>query len=60
MLMASTITTMNMVTPPPYDPGALHAGMHGRTVKLEQDLLAKNQLIAERNRGWFEGARSWR
>jgi hydrogenase nickel incorporation protein HypB len=24
-------------------------------VKLEQDLLAKNQLIAERNRGWFEG-----
>jgi hydrogenase nickel incorporation protein HypB len=34
---------------------ALHAGMHGRTVKLEHDLLAKNQLIAERNRGWFEG-----
>ena len=24
-------------------------------MKLEQDLLAKNQLVAERNRGWFEG-----
>jgi hydrogenase nickel incorporation protein HypB len=38
-----------------YDPGAWHAGVHGRTVKLEQDLLAKNQLVAERNRGRFEG-----
>lgn len=34
---------------------AMHAGMHGRTVALEQALLAKNQLLAERNRGWFEG-----
>ncbi len=38
-----------------YDEGTLHAGVQGRTVKLEQDLLAKNQLIAERNRGRFEG-----
>ena len=38
-----------------HDPGSLHAGVHGRTVKLEQDLLAKNQLVAERNRGRFEG-----
>jgi hydrogenase nickel incorporation protein HypB len=38
-----------------HDEAALHAGIHGRTVQLEQDLLAKNQLIAERNRGWFEG-----
>ena len=29
--------------------------MHGRTVSLEQDILAKNQLLAERNRGWFAG-----
>ncbi|MEA2791091.1 MAG: hydrogenase nickel incorporation protein HypB, partial [Acetobacteraceae bacterium] len=36
-------------------PAALHAGIHGRTVQLERDLLAKNQLVAERNRGWFEG-----
>ena len=34
---------------------ALHAGMHGRTIALEQDILAKNQVLAERNRGWFEG-----
>jgi len=41
---------------PAADPRAvLHAGMHGRTVTLEQDILAKNQALAERNRGWFEG-----
>lgn len=28
---------------------------HGRTIALEQDVLAKNQLFAERNRGWFAG-----
>jgi hydrogenase nickel incorporation protein HypB len=28
---------------------------HDRIVSLEQDVLAKNQLFAERNRGWFEG-----
>ena len=38
-----------------YHEGPLHAGVHGRTIKLEQDLLAKNQLVAERNRGQFEG-----
>ena len=38
-----------------YHKGTLHAGVHGRTIKLEQDLLAKNQLVAERNRGRFEG-----
>jgi hydrogenase nickel incorporation protein HypB len=26
-----------------------------RTVSLEQDILSKNQLLAERNRGWFAG-----
>jgi hydrogenase nickel incorporation protein HypB len=26
-----------------------------RTLRLEQDVLAKNNLIAARNRGWFEG-----
>jgi hydrogenase nickel incorporation protein HypB len=25
-----------------------------RTIKLEQDVLAKNELLAERNRGWLE------
>jgi hydrogenase nickel incorporation protein HypB len=38
-----------------YHEGTLHAGVHGRTIKLEQELLAKNQLVAERNRGRFEG-----
>ena len=28
---------------------------HARTVSLEQDILAKNQLLAERNRDWFAG-----
>jgi hydrogenase nickel incorporation protein HypB len=28
---------------------------HGRTIALEQDILAKNRIQAERNRGWFEG-----
>jgi hydrogenase nickel incorporation protein HypB len=32
----------------------LQAGLHGRTIALEQDILRKNQILAERNRGWFE------
>lgn len=28
---------------------------HGATITLEQDILAKNQLLAERNRGWLAG-----
>ena len=34
---------------------ALHARMHGTTISLEQEVLAKNQRLAERNRGWFAG-----
>jgi len=41
--------------PPAELPAALHAVMHGRTIALEQEILAKNQALAERNRGWFEG-----
>ncbi len=33
----------------------LHAEPTTRMVRLEQDVLAKNNLLAERNRGWFEG-----
>lgn len=36
-------------------PAALHAKAHGKTIALEQDILTKNQLIAERNRGWLAG-----
>ena len=32
-----------------------HARRHGTTVSLEQEILAKNNLLAQRNRGWFEG-----
>ena len=29
-------------------------------VRLEQQVLAKNDLLAERNRGWLDAARRWR
>jgi len=32
-----------------------HHDTDSRTVSLEEDILAKNQLLAERNRGWFAG-----
>ncbi len=32
---------------------ALHTRLHGTTVALEQDILAKNQHLAEHNRDWF-------
>ena len=31
------------------------ASTHARTVQLEQEILGKNRLIAERNRGWLQG-----
>ena len=34
---------------------ALHAHVHRTTVALEHEILAKNQLLAERNRGWMDG-----
>ena len=33
----------------------VHAKIHGTTISLEQDILAKNKLIAAQNRGWFKG-----
>ncbi len=33
----------------------VHAATHGTTVALEAEVLAKNNRLAERNRGWFEG-----
>ena len=32
-----------------------HSHAPGRTIRLEQAILAKNQLLAERNRGWLAG-----
>jgi hydrogenase nickel incorporation protein HypB len=33
----------------------VHADHHGTTVALQQAILAKNDRLAERNRGWLEG-----
>jgi len=43
-----------------HDHGHAHDHPHdhgeaGRTIRLEQAILAKNQLLAERNRGWLAG-----
>jgi hydrogenase nickel incorporation protein HypB len=35
--------------------GYSHTHETTRTIRLEQDILAKNNLLAERNRGWFDG-----
>lgn len=35
--------------------GHSHGHSHGHTVRLELDLLEKNNRLAERNRGWFAG-----
>lgn len=34
---------------------AITAKVHVNTIKLEKEILGKNQLLAERNRGWFSG-----
>lgn len=39
----------------PHDHAHTHAGMHGTAISLETEILAKNDKLAERNRGWFEG-----
>lgn len=33
----------------------IHANIHSTTLSLEHDILAKNNLIAAQNRGWFKG-----
>lgn len=35
--------------------GQEHKHSHGTSISLEADILAKNNLLAERNRGWFAG-----
>ncbi|MGX7003183.1 hydrogenase nickel incorporation protein HypB [Caballeronia sp. KNU42] len=40
-------------SPVPPSEVALAATTHGTTIALEQDVLAKNQLLAEHNRGWL-------
>ncbi|MBF2004030.1 MAG: hydrogenase nickel incorporation protein HypB [Chlorogloeopsis fritschii C42_A2020_084] len=38
-----------------HETSQVHAKIHGTTLSLEQDILAKNNLIAAQNRGWFKG-----
>jgi hydrogenase nickel incorporation protein HypB len=33
----------------------LHPRTHGTTIALEQNILAKNEVLAAQNRGWFKG-----
>ncbi len=33
----------------------IHAKIHNTTISLEQEVLAKNNLLAAQNRGWFKG-----
>ncbi|MEH2399604.1 hydrogenase nickel incorporation protein HypB [Nostoc sp.] len=33
----------------------IHPKIHNTTISLEQDILAKNNLLAAQNRGWFRG-----
>ena len=41
--------------PHPSEASQIHAATHGTTIALEQNLLAKNDLLATQNRGWFKG-----
>ena len=38
----------------PHDHSHSHDHSHNRTIVVETDILAKNNLVAERNRGYFE------
>lgn len=38
-----------------HDHGHVHGHGHRTVLTIEQDILAKNQQLAERNRGWLEG-----
>jgi hydrogenase nickel incorporation protein HypB len=40
----------------PHDHDHEHGHAASRTIRFEQDVLAKNDLLAERNRDWFVGA----
>ena len=45
----------------PHDPERTDASANGdRLVVLEQQVLAKNDALAGRNRGWFAGRETWR
>jgi hydrogenase nickel incorporation protein HypB len=38
-----------------HENASIHAKLHGTTISLEADILAKNNLLAYQNRGWLKG-----
>ncbi len=49
-----THTHENLHSHSPRETSAIHAQIHGTTVTLEQEILGKNDRIAEQNRHWFQ------
>jgi hydrogenase nickel incorporation protein HypB len=39
-------------------PAEVHAAIHHTTISVEQNLLAKNDLLAAQNRGWLRGRKA--
>jgi hydrogenase nickel incorporation protein HypB len=50
-----TIITHSHSHDPITEASQIHANIHSTTISLEHEILAKNNLIAAQNRGWFKG-----
>ncbi|KAB8319048.1 hydrogenase nickel incorporation protein HypB [Tolypothrix campylonemoides VB511288] len=50
-----TVITHSHSHDPITEASQIHAKIHSTTLSLEHDILAKNNLIAAQNRGWFKG-----
>jgi hydrogenase nickel incorporation protein HypB len=50
-----TVITHSHSHDPITEASQIHANIHSTTISLEHDILAKNNLIAAQNRGWFKG-----
>ncbi|MFH7029118.1 MAG: hydrogenase nickel incorporation protein HypB [Heteroscytonema crispum UTEX LB 1556] len=50
-----TVITHSHSHDPHTEASQIHAKIHNTTISLEQNILAKNNLIAAQNRGWFKG-----
>ncbi|MBE9129579.1 MULTISPECIES: hydrogenase nickel incorporation protein HypB [unclassified Coleofasciculus] len=55
LLDGTVITHSHSHHTPNGEASQIHAQVHGTTISLEQDILAKNNLLAAQNRGWFKG-----
>ncbi|MEI2581855.1 hydrogenase nickel incorporation protein HypB [Scytonema sp. PRP1] len=50
-----TVITHSHSHDPITEASQIHANIHSTTISLEHDILAKNNLLAAQNRGWFKG-----